>query len=151
MHLYFWMRGINQNVEICKMFLQTQIYPFYRKNMITGEVPVGLVVQGSLRPSLFGLWEYVFPEESLAEVLTLLHVPETGEPAGYGTWANKFRMRMMRMGIGNGIKKIPKYQKVSTNKLIFQDGVAFHLLGVKYEPKKEMTWPDGLKTFQEPL
>lgn len=70
MHLFFYLRGIEPHISIFKSFISTQFFKWRRKNLTTGEIEEHLV-QGSLRPSFLGAWEYVFPEEALADIISI--------------------------------------------------------------------------------
>lgn len=76
MHLYFYARGIEHQIQMWKMFMQTQFFLFPRKNLETGKIEE-IAVQGALRPTLFGAWEYVFPKEALPEVLSMMEITPT--------------------------------------------------------------------------
>lgn len=66
MHLVFATRGIYRQVEELKNLLQAQRFRWKRTNLKTGKEEM-MLVQGALRP--IQLWEYVFPEECLNDVL----------------------------------------------------------------------------------
>lgn len=68
MHFFFFVRGIYDRVELFKTLAQGQFWKWERTNLKTGKKETTLV-QGSLRPSIFGAYEYVFPQESLTEVI----------------------------------------------------------------------------------
>ena len=73
MHLVLMTRGILRQVEEFKSLLQAQRFPWKRTNLKTGKEEM-MIVQGALRP--IQLWEYVFPEESLPNVLGALGIKE---------------------------------------------------------------------------
>lgn len=128
MHLYFLVRGIKQQVELFNMFLQTQMFPWKRKNLKTGKEEV-VQVQGALRVFPFG-YEYVFPEESLAEVCTMLDIKN-----GWGL--GKLRGFIIRHALGHGIMKIPKYKDVPTNRYIERRGIAIYPIGIKKDDRRK--------------
>ena len=73
MHLYFFVRGVFHQVEIFKSMAQSQFFKWERINEKTGKKEIKLV-QGALRPTIWGAYEYVFPEECLSEVLSMLGI-----------------------------------------------------------------------------
>lgn len=131
MHLIFYMRGVLQHVENTKLFLQTQMFPWERVNLKTGEKEIHLV-QGALRPSVLGAWEYVFPEESLLEVLTMLKLKDN-EVGSDPTLKNHLKLSFLRQIFG--AKKLPKWEPVPTNKFIETTGVSFHIIGLKKDKR----------------
>ena len=73
MHLIFLPYGINNKVDFFLGCLQYQFFPWRRLNVATGVWEI-VAVQGSLRPTMFGAYEYIFPKESLGELLASLGV-----------------------------------------------------------------------------
>ena len=115
--------------------LQGQAFMFPRKNLKTGKTEQ-FIVQGNLRP--IELWEYVFPEEHLNEVLYNLNIKGDGKQV-HGKQleplAKTFRMMM-------GLKKIPKYDetKLQLSPRILKgamEGVSLYGLGIKKDGKKD--------------
>lgn len=149
MHLYFYIRGINQQVELWKLFAQTQWWRWLRKNLKTKKIEE-VLVQGALRPSVFGAWEYIFPEECLAEVLTSFKVGDGGIGAK-PTRKNKAKLLSLRKLFG--CKKIPKKiyeeaKKIQASVMIKGfwrglsqlniPGVAIHVIGYKEDDRQEV-------------
>ena len=93
-------RGILSETERFKLFLQAQMWTWKRKDL-KGNI-VYSQVQGALRECGF-CYEYVFPKEHLAEVLTMLHVRDRQQLPKISAWA-------IRKVLGNGVKPIPKYK-----------------------------------------
>ncbi len=151
MHLYFYIRGINQQVELWKLFAQTQWWRWIRTNLKTKKIEETLV-QGALRPSVFGAWEYIFPEECLAEVLTSFKVVDAGSSIGAEpTRKNKAGLFVLRKLFG--CKKIPKKIYEEAKKIqgsvmingywrgISQlniPGVSIHIIGYKEDVRKKV-------------
>ncbi len=149
MHLYFYIRGINQQIEIWKLFAQTQWWRWLRKNLKTKKIE-DVLVQGALRPSVFGAWEYIFPEECLAEVLTSFNVADGGRAIGAEpTLKNKARLLALRKLFG--CKKIPNNiyeaaQKIQLSVMVKGfwrgisqlniPGVSIHIIGYKEDERK---------------
>ena len=122
MHLYFLIRGIKQQVDLFEMFMQTQMFRWDRVDLTTKEI-ITCNVQGSLRITPFG-YEYVFPKEHLNEVLTMLDIRNA--------WSlGKAQTFFIRKMLGNGFKKIPKYEDVATNRYIEKRGIAIYPIGIK--------------------
>lgn len=118
-----------------KMFLQTQMFKWTRLNLKTNELEI-VQVQGALRECMGGFYEYVFPEECLFEVLTMLNItPQTGKATGakFDNGISKMRLFALRKLIGHGIKPIPQYIPQPTNRFIPMDGVVIYPIGIKYD------------------
>jgi len=167
MHLYLYVRGLPQWVGIWEAFAQSQFYKWRRIDTRTGQEQLSLV-QGALRKSVLGTYEYVFPKEALATVIAMMRVSGVGmsvEP----TLKNKINLMTLRKMIG--CKKIPKKifkdaKEISTS-IVINDNerglsdfsgvpVSTHIIGIKNdkvgdmkdfdpETKEEMIW------FQELL
>jgi len=158
MHLYFYARGISHQVELWKIFMQSQFWKWKRYNLKKKKDEF-ILVQGSLRPSFYGTWEYVFPKECLADVLSIMGIanPHTKKDGyagkGYFTFANSIRNFGARKLLG--AKAIPKKiweaaDKIEPSILIDStwrglshcrvDGVAIHPIGIKEDV--EYTWKE---------
>lgn len=154
MHFIFYIRGIQNQVELWKTLAQNIFWKWRRTNLKTKKEEITLV-QGALRPSLFGAYEYIIPEEALAEWLAVIGVfKNTG--SGKDTFMNKVKMGFIRKIFG--AKKIPKKifeeaKKISpsvvignserglsnlTNEVI--KGVSVYPVGIKKDVKKDMDW-----------
>lgn len=149
MHLYFFLRGNYPVLEIWKTLAQSQFWKWKRIDLATGKEDFKLV-QGALRPSVMGAYEYVFPEEALAEVLSVFGVTNDGIPA-----YDKFLLDKMRMSVLRKIfrcKAIPKsvYKKALEipNSIMLQNserglshlkipGACVHIIGIKEDKKGE--------------
>lgn len=137
MHLIFLARGIISQLNVFEMFMQTQMFKWERKNLKTGEIEV-VQVQGALRRLPFG-YEYIFPEECLDEVLTMLDARNCLVRWNLG----KLRTTILRLIFGKSedgdrVKPIPEYKDVLTNRFIETRGVAIYLIGIKKD--KRMAW-----------
>lgn len=157
MHLYFIVRGIRQQVELFEKFMQTQMFAWERTDLKTQKV-FNTMVQGAYRDC--GMFkEYVFPENSLKEVLDMLNIKQAHLDRDYAL--SRFKRNILRKMLGNGVKAIPKYDKIPDPKWrqgIFQTqgkkvqtiphrhvesrGVACHLIGIKYDKYGVMQDPD---------
>ena len=154
MHLYFFLRGNLPCVEMFKTLAQGQYWQWKRTNIETNKEET-ILVQGVLRPSVFGSYEYVFPEESLPEVLSILGYLGEGIPAlDYDTAFKQFlgRRKMSILRKIFGCKAIPK-KVFEVAKLIPHSikleggtrglshlkipGVAVHVIGIKEDKRGE--------------
>lgn len=144
MHLYFFLRGINNYVELAKIHLQSQ---FFKRRMINEETKKEeiVLVQGALRPTIWGAYEYVFPKEALPEVLSYLKIAD-GNIGARKTLKNKIGLSLMRNFFN--CKPIPKKdmekaKKIKCSFLIQESergladfcvpGVAIHPIGIKHD------------------
>lgn len=132
MHLHFLTRGVNSQVEQFKVFMQAQMFPWKRKNLKTGKDEI-FECQGALRP--IQLWEYIFPEESLDEVLRMLDIASYDEKAV--TTLSTFKFKMLRRMLKCG--KIPKVDpdKKVRYRYIERKGVSIYPIGVKKDKRQE--------------
>ena len=146
MHLYFFLRGINQQVELTKIFLQSQFFKWKRINLKTNKEDIK-IVQGALRPTLWGAWEYVFPEEALPDVLSMLEINRENQKTKIG---RKFKFSVIRKMFG--AKKIPNKDLIKAENIapdVILDGyeraltacrvggVACHIIGTKKDKREK--------------
>jgi len=125
MHLYFLTRGVKHFRDVFVTMMQSQMWKWTRKNLKTGKDEV-VQVQGALRP--IELWEYVFPEECLDEVLTVLKAKDTVNILGA-------RGAALRKALGKDVKKVPEYKEIPTNKFVEATAVAVYPIGIKKDPR----------------
>lgn len=142
MHLYLFIRGKFEQVELWKVHAQAAYWKLRRINNKTGEEEI-ILVQGALRPSVMGAYEYVFPKEALAEVCSFFGI-NGNESYGFGRLG--LTMRHMAMRKVFGCKKIPKkilkkaekipitfsteqFERGGTNCIV--GGVGRHIIGIK--------------------
>lgn len=104
MHLYFYLRGMPQYTAMFEAFLQFQFWKWRRINLQTKKEEI-ILLQGALRKSVLGAYEYVFPEEALKEVLALLGLTEKHIGAEY-TMKHKIKLSVLRKIFG--AERIPK-------------------------------------------
>jgi len=142
MQLFGIMRGIKNEMELTKIFMQAQMFDWYVKNK-QGQT-MKQSVQGAYRPWEF--FEYTFPESSLPEVLSMLNVKN---PDGsYGTMNQAKHLALLRRMLG--LEKIPNLEideKTIQKRFIPRRAVAMHLIGLK---KDEFRLVDGTN-YQEAL
>ena len=159
MHLYFFVRGKFEQVELWKSLVQTAFWKWRRKNLKTGKEEITLV-QGALRPSVLGAYEYIFPKEALAEVCSFLGIKKN-ELYGFGRIGRSLRHLALRKIFG--CRKIPKdilekaekipntftteeFERGVSNCII--DGVPIHVIGIKDDECRDF---ETLGYFQEAL
>lgn len=153
MHLYLVPRGILNQVELWKAALQSQYFQFKRINLDTGKEEV-IGVQGALRPSILGTYEYVFPKEALPEVIAMLN-HETHDHI-------KTKLLRTIMGIKAIPKKVFKQAEKIPSQIIFKEskrilnnckipGVAVHLIGYKDDKTQDFDFGKEGRFFQEGL
>ena len=130
---------------------QGLFWKWERTNLLTGKEEQ-LALQGALRPSILGAWEYIFPEEALPDVLAVfgIHKDLTGGMTldkKLGNLPNKFKLAAMRPLFA--AKKIPKWAFEEAEKIdlsvVFNKGyralshlghevipgIAIHPIGIK--------------------
>jgi len=125
-------RAIKQQRDLFVMMMQSQFWKWTRTNLKTKKEEI-TQVQGALRP--VELWEYVFPEECMDEVFTMMNVQI---PKGNYWGLSALNRELLRKGIGKDVQKIPKYNIVPTNKYVELRGVAIYPIGIKKDPVGEL-------------
>lgn len=162
MHLYLFVRGKFEQVEHWKSHAQAAYWKWRRTK--DGKEEISLV-QGALRPSVFGAYEYIFPKEALAEVCSFFGIfPPKTKNAKYSSFSPKafdfLRMATIRKMFA--CKKIPdsilkkadkipptfsteEFERGVGNCVI--PGVAVHAIGIKEDEFK--VFPSG--HYQEAL
>lgn len=113
-------------MRMFETFMQAQMFEWDRTNLKTGKVEKTRV-QGALRP--IELWEYVFPEPQLDNVLTMLNIPETPSTASFGV--GNLKIAALRKMLGNGVQPIPKFKKTKTHHFVDPRGIAIYPIGIK--------------------
>ena len=159
MHLYLYPRGKFEQVELWKVHAQTAYWKFRRINRETKEEKI-ILVQGALRPSVLGAYEYVFPKEALVEVCAFFGITNN-EQYGFGTIGLHSRHFAMRRIFGCSkipnkiLKEAKEFMKTSgtfsteefergcSNCII--PGVPVHVIGIKKDVIGEMgNWTQEL-------
>lgn len=148
MHLYLFVRGKFEQIELWKVHAQSAYWKLRRINNKTGKEEIGLV-QGALRPSIFGAYEYVFPKEALAEVCAFFGID--GHHWGKNKTFSKARHLAMRQIFG--CRNIPhsvlkKAKTINPNFSVNEwergvgdckiPGVIVHQIGIKDDVVGEM-------------
>lgn len=146
MHLYFFVRGIIPQVEVFKAMAQSQFWKWTRIDAKTGKDATTLV-QGALRPTILGAYEYIIPEECLAEALAIFGITRER--------TNSFKLNFLRKMLG--FEKVPNDILIEAENLIktgaismvinksmrglshcIIPGVDIHFFGIKRDEKGEM-------------
>ncbi len=161
MHLMFLTRGIISMEEEWKAILRAQRFPFKRKNLETGKEELSFV-QGALRPIQF--WEYVFPDESLNDILAAMRItgPIERPEIKTATWLLRKMLKLEQIPKNENIAAtgyVPqgtlngKQMPVSPVHNMFVEGIACYPVGIKKDPKKDYDWSNigQGKYFQEGL
>ena len=132
MHIVFGTRGVKHERDLFVTTMQSQFFPWKRINLKTGKEEITLV-QGALRPLEF--WEYVFPEESLPDVLAML---EQDNKVNLKNALNQKTAIMLRQMLG--LKKIPIMDLPERNRVIHLRGMALHPIGIKKDERTDAPW-----------
>lgn len=142
MHLYLFVRGKFEQVEHWKSHAQSAYWKWRRINQKTGKEET-ILVQGALRPSVLGAYEYVFPKEALAEVCAFFGISEKSN-YGFGKLGLETRHFALRKIFG--AKKIPNkiIDKAKTIPVTYTTeefergsghciipGIGLHVIGIK--------------------
>lgn len=143
MHIYFYARGIKHQLDIFETLAQSQFFKWKRINLKTGEEEF-IIVQGALRKSVLGAYEYIFPEEALPEVLAIF---------GFHDGINlldKTRLFALRQLFGASsiskeiwekAKTIPTTLTINGSERALSDvkvgGVSLHLIGIKKDVRRD--------------
>lgn len=153
MHLYLFVRGKFEQVEVWKCHAQAAYWKLRRKNLETGKEEI-ILVQGALRPSVLGAYEYIFPKEALAEVCSFFGITyeyRDGQALTFGNLGASSRHSILRTifacekipkTILEKAKKIPpsfsttEFERGCSNCII--NGVAVHPIGIRKDRQGEM-------------
>lgn len=140
MHVVFFAYGIKDKVDLFLRDLQCQKFklPFKKKNGKEAFV----WVQGSLRQLPLGMYDYVFPKESLDAVLNTL---KFDSPSYYPK--HKFGKYLVILRKIFKLKKHPKYSK-KNNYVWFMNDVALIPVGIREDEER---WFSETNLFHEAL
>ena len=163
MHLVLYVRGLYPQVKLWESMAQGLHWKWRRVNKETGEEKI-ILVQGGLRPSMMGSYEYIFPKEALPEVLKVFGIGK-GQPISKGKVKGNFKVGVLRKILG--VKKIPAsvFEEAETysESIVIEGterglshviipGVAVHAIGIKEDVFGEMFNPiDKTTHIQEML
>lgn len=142
MHCIFFLRGTETQIQKLKTYLSGQWWKFPVTNIKTGKTQF-ILVQGALRPSVFGSYEYIIPEGGLPEFLAMLGIEEDSVGT-VKTKTNKARMVLLRtmFGAEKPSKAIYAESKKVKTCVYYTDrargfapfkmeGVSIHFIGIK--------------------
>lgn len=164
MHILFYLRGAYHQVEVWKTHAQAQFWQWNRINLIKKKkgkkAEESIIVQGALRPSMMGAWEYVIPEECLAECLAIMGIGRlVDSEIGF---ISKVKLATIRKMLG--CKKIPKEIIEKAKKIppsislknsmrglhhLMIPGVTIHFIGIKEDVRKDAIFNDKVQFHQE--
>jgi len=146
-HIVLLTRGIQQQVDLWKMFMQTQMFWFKRKPILfdkdkkplkneDGTYQYGpeetIRVQGALRP--MQLWEYVIPSECIPEALAMMNLHK------YEELRKEMKPIAWTLRKAMGLKHVDDYRVPEHQSKHFQEITA------KYVPIEAVaTYPIGIK------
>lgn len=152
MHFVFATRGAKNVRDLFVEHANTQYFPWKRKNLnvcrcgapkkdhIEGffcknfqEREELFRVQGVMRP--IELWEYVFPEEHLAEVLTMFGIPEKNPRIHMRAMPIIEKIGVKPLQLAMGLKPVPEYKQVPTDKFIYKECFSIYPIGIKEDVK----------------
>ena len=167
MHLFFYVRGIKHQVDLWVTLAQGLFWKWKRTNLKTGKEEESLV-QGALRPSILGAWEYIFPEECLAEAIAVLGVVsnsiDKNTVGATPTVKNKMKLSMIRKLFS--AKKVPEYileesLKIPTSITIKNSwrgvsnlhipGIAIHIIGYKKDRRQTVPEKNGEWGYEQEM
>ena len=136
--IVFWWRGINQDIEIAKKFLETRMLPFkYKVKQKDGTwKEESNFVQGALRP--IQLYEYVVPKENVDAVLTSMFHVNSGK-----NYTKLKTMLRKAMGLKRvNLKKRDRTKKLLLPELLFRN-INLQLVGVKEDKEGALDNDEG--------
>lgn len=163
-------RGVYHQVALFETFMQAQMFPFPRWNLKVCECGQNIgshdnekcplkqftrrkevmQIAGGLRKAPWG-YEYVFPEQSLAHVLTMLDIKPKNNRwsiGGFKSWA--LRKALGKGDAGHKVEPIPDYKpdcglyaKVDGKLMEFphyvvKEGIAIYPIGIKKDSKADV-------------
>jgi hypothetical protein len=152
-------RGIQRQVDEWKHSMLAQRFAWKRTNLTTGKEELNLV-QGSLRP--IQLWEYVFPEECLNDVLGGIGIagPIQRPEIKSATWMLRKMLKLEQIP-DNKTTSVTGYKPQGTLNgepippvavhNMFVDGVAIYPVGIKKDIFQDADWGEHGKFKQEML
>lgn len=126
MHVVFGTRGIKQATELWLKFMETRMFKAKVKNLQTGQDEF-IAVQGALRP--IQLWDYVFPEEALDQVLSMMEADKNN----WNEKEDKVKTKVLQKALN--LDPMPKKWNKVDAPYLMKDNVAFYFIGTKKDVK----------------
>jgi hypothetical protein len=129
MHIYFMTRGVKHARDIFISQMQSQFFPWKKKNLKTGKEEI-TAVQGALRP--IELWEYVIPEESYEDAMALLGFDPKKKANNI---IDKAKLKIIQKALG--AKEFPKLNPKAgiVQRFIIRKGVSAHPIGIRRDKR----------------
>lgn len=161
MHLQIIVRGVINQVRLWESIMQGHYFKWRRINLKTKKEEI-VLVQGGLRPSVLGTYEYIFPKEALPDVLNILGLTDKNRISAKPSFKNKARLAFLRKICG--VKKIPesafKKAKELPDSIYFEDSerglshtripsISIHPIGIKEDDTINMYDPEKKKEFEQ--
>ena len=146
MHLYFISRGVKHQRDIWVKFMETQMFNWERTNKTTG-LKENTIVQGALRP--IELWEYVFPEEHLQQVMNNMMFTEEAAKCYKHVSGKNLTMAVLRKALG--AKPLPKLEVKPIDKIMRMQGVAVEPIGVRADNRGALKDPSNGIFYEQEL
>lgn len=158
MHVYFFVRGVKHQIDLFVALAQS-VWWRWKRTSPDGK-DENFIVQGALRPSIWGAYEYVLPEDCLSEFLAML-LQKTDEGIKDNNPTDLlFKAEMAIVRKMFGAEKIPdEHFKEAENinvAMFFPDtttrralnglrvpGVSVHLIGIKKDAFGVLPGADG--------
>ena len=152
MHFVGVMRGPIRQMEEQKALMRAQRFPFKFKNLKTGKEEVNFVA-GTYRP--MELFEYIFPEPSLNDVLGGMQITGPVErPEGKAIgWFLRKALKLYQVPKLTSIKNVTGYvpngtingEKIPAQKVhnMIIDGVAIYPIGLRDDITKDYKFTLG--------
>ena len=128
MHFIFATQGIKPYVDSMMNDLQAQFFPWPMTDAKTGGDIPNQVVQGALRP--IQLWMYVFPKESMDEVLNTF---------GIKPYKGEFNVKAALLRKALNAKKMPIPNPDVPGRLIRTAGVTVIPIGIREDDVRDVT------------
>jgi len=146
MHLYFISRGVKHQRDVWITWMQSQLFSWERTNLSSGKKEI-IPVQGALRP--VELWEYVFPEEHLDQVLNNMMFTSESAKCYEHVKGKNISMAVMRKALG--AKPIPKFKIMPIDKMMRINGVALEPIGIRKDNRGNLKDPTTGIVYEQEL
>ena len=148
MHFFFLSRGIKHQRDQWVTHMQSQFWTWERTNLKTKKKETTFI-QGSLRP--IEMWEYVFPEEHLENVLKNMHVLHPDVECHKGAnFKQQALLTILRKALG--AEKLPDFKdSMSRDRVMSVPGMAIHPIGIKKDERKSVEEKGGEWGYEQEM